>query len=159
MKRAEPNLHLAGAIEVSEKAEFGKLRVGKGISKAATVAESAYTSVNLYQIMADKLKVGCRRSSGDLPGIAKTHKTFFFSMLLICSIKKSKSKKKLSIKSSLTMYGQYSALVFGRMVGQRDESSDTNSLSCVRPDHSTYFFHDLSSGVNCCVAMNHGIIG
>src|SRR3989442_15106540 len=40
------------------------------------------------------------------------------------------------------------------------ESSETNSSSCLNPDHSTYFIHvSPLSGPNARVAMNHGCIG
>src|ERR1700690_1976710 len=56
------------------------------------------------------------------------------------------------------MWGQYSALISGKTVGQSDESSETNSSSCVRPDQAMYFFQPGSDLSNFLVAMNRGVI-
>src|SRR6476646_4370946 len=61
------------------------------------------------------------------------------------------------MKSSLTMCGQYSALISGSTVGQR-MGSKTTSFSWLRPDHSMNLAHSGCPGRNGSVAMNHGCI-
>src|ERR1700720_1581927 len=47
----------------------------------------------------------------------------------------------------------------GRTVGQRLESSEITSSSCLRPDHAMYFAQVASVLSNFAVATNQGIIG
>src|SRR6476661_7704272 len=61
------------------------------------------------------------------------------------------------MKSSLTMCGQYSALMSGSTVGQR-MGSKTTSFSWLRPDHSMNLAHSGWPGRNGSVAMNQGCI-
>jgi len=75
----------------------------------------------------------------------------------ICFRRNSRSTNKVSMKSSLTMYGQYSFFISGKTVGHRIGSSDTTSSKFPRPDQSTYFAQvSPLRDVKGSVAMNHG---